>query len=84
MIFTYLLELFYNFISFIIGILPIGNLPTVVTSSFATIFGIANQFSYVIPIATLMKAFVVVIAFDGAILGWHFLNWIIRKIPGMQ
>jgi len=84
MIFTVILNFFFSFITGLLLLLPVGHLPSVVTTSFAYLFGIANEFSYVIPIPTLMQALVVVLGFDLAILGWHFLNWVIRKIPGMQ
>lgn len=84
MIFTLILNFCYLLLQGLLALLPVGHLPTVITTSFAYIFSIANQFSYVIPIATLMQALLVVLAFDGAILLWHFANWIIRKIPGMQ
>jgi len=84
MIFTIILNFFYLFLTGLINLLPAGHLPSAITTSFAYFFGIANQFNYVVPIATLMEALLVVVAFDGAILIWQFLNWIIRKIPGMN
>jgi len=84
MILTLILNFFYLLVSGLLNLLPAGHLPTVITSSFANIFSIANEFNYVIPIATLMEALGIVVAVDGAILLWHFVNWIIRKIPGMQ
>lgn len=84
MISTLLLNFFYLFVNALTSLLPSGHLPTVISTSFTYIFGIANQFTYVLPIVTLMQALVVVVAFDSAILLWHFLNWIIRKIPGMS
>jgi len=84
MIFTLILNFFYLLLQGLLALMPSGHLPTVISTSFAYIFSIANQFSYVLPIATLIEALLVVVAFDGAILLWQFLNWIIRKIPGMQ
>jgi len=84
MIFTLILNGLYAFLTGLLLLLPVGHLPTVITTSFTYLFGIANTFSYVLPIATLMQALAVVLAFDAAVLLWHFFNWIIRKIPGMQ
>jgi len=84
MITTFLLSLFFGLIGLLLAILPVGHLPEVMTTAFAYFLGVANTFSYVIPVATLLQALVVVVAFDGAILVWHFINWVIRKIPGMQ
>jgi len=45
---------------------------------------ISTFFSYLIPLDTVLQAVIVVFAFEFALLLWSFLNWIIRKIPGMQ
>jgi len=84
MITTLLLFVFNAFVGFLLGLLPTGTLPTVITTAFAYFVGVMNAFSYVIPVATLFQAFALVIAVDLAILLWHFINWVIRKIPGMQ
>jgi len=84
MIVTLFLNLVYFFLQGLIGLLPTGHLPTVMTSAFAYFVGVANLFSYVVPIDTLLQAALIVLVFDGAILVWHFLNWIIRKIPGIS
>jgi len=84
MITTFILTIFNAFIGFLLNFLPSGNLPTVITNAFAYFVGVMNAFSYVIPVATLFQAFALVVAVDLAILVWHFINWVIRKIPGMQ
>lgn len=84
MIITLFLNLIWGLLYFLIGVLPTGHIPLSIGIAFASIFGIANQFTYVFPVYTLMQALGIVIAIDGAILLWHFINWIIRKIPGMQ
>jgi len=84
MITTFFLYIFNAFVNFLVSFLPSGNLPTEIAGAFAYFIGIMNSFSYVIPVATLFQAFAVVVAVDLAIMVWHFINWIIRKIPGMQ
>jgi len=84
MISSFFLTIFYGLLNLLVGFLPTGNLPTQIVSALSYFFGVANLFSYVIPITTIFQAIVVVIAFDGIIMLWHFINWIIRKIPGMQ
>lgn len=84
MITTTLLSILFVFLNGLVGLLPTGHLPAAMTTGFAYFFGIANQFTYIFPIYTLMQALVVYLVFDGVILLWHFLQWIIRKIPGMQ
>jgi len=84
MISTFILQIFSTFVATLIGFLPSGQLPTQIGSAFIYFVGVINQFSYVVPVTTLFQALVVVVGFDIAIMFWHFLNWIIRKIPGMQ
>jgi len=84
MIVTLLLNFFWNFISGMLNILPQGTLPTGIATGINYFVGIINSFSYVVPVATLFEAFAVIVGFDVAILAWHLMNWVIRKIPGMQ
>lgn len=84
MITTVILLIFNAFISGILSLLPAGTLPTEISDAFAYFVGVMNSFSYVFPVATLFQAFALVITVDIAILLWQFINWIIRKIPGMQ
>jgi len=84
MIVTLLLTILNSFLGFMLGFLPNGTLPTGITTAVSYFVGLANSFSYVIPVQTLFQAFVVVVGVDIAILAWHLMNWVIRKIPGMQ
>lgn len=84
MITSFFLTLFYWLINAVLSVLPVGHLPAIMSTAFAYIVNVANSFSYIIPVSTLLQAVAVVIAVDGAIMLWHFANWIIRKIPGMQ
>jgi len=84
MITSFFLAIFLSFIMLLVSLLPTGSLPDAMASAFAYFLGVANAFSYVIPVATLLQALAVVVAFDAALLIWRGINWIIRKIPGMQ
>lgn len=84
MISTFFLTIFNSFIGLLLGILPTGVLPISITSGITYVWSIANQFSYIFPISTLLLALVFVIGFDLAMLLWHIIQWVIRKIPGMQ
>jgi len=84
MITTFLLYIALSFVNFIIGFLPVGHLPTAITTAFAYFMGVVNSFSFVVPVDTLLQAAAVILVFDGAMVGWYFINWIIRKIPGMH
>lgn len=84
MITTFILTMFNNFVVGLLGLLPTGHLPIEITNAFAYFFGVLNAFSFVVPVDTLLAAAGVVLVFDGAMLVWYFVNWIIKKIPGMQ
>lgn len=84
MILTFLFSIFTAFLGFIISFLPAGNLPTAITTSFSYLLSIVNAFSFIIPVDTLLQAAAVILVFDGAMVLWYFVNWVIRKIPGMQ
>jgi len=84
MIVTVILNIAYLFLTGLVAILPQGNLPPQIGGAVLYFVGILNSFSYVIPVATLFEAFAVIVGVDIAILLWHFLNWVIRKIPGMH
>jgi len=84
MIVTFILNIFYYFIYGLTGLLPVGHLPDEILTAVNYFVGIINAFSYVIPVQTIFQAFALIVAVDLAILLWHFINWIIRKIPGMH
>lgn len=84
MITTFFLLLLNGLVGALVGILPTGHLPAAITTAFAYFFGVLNTFSFVVPVDTLLQAAGVVLVFDGAMLVWYFVNWIIRKVPGMQ
>lgn len=84
MIFTFLLDLLYRLLNLLVGFLPTGALPSEIGSSIAALWGYANAFSYVIALDTLIQVLLLAIAFDLILLLWWFVQWIIRKVPGMQ
>jgi len=72
------------FLSGVVNLLPNGVMPADISSSFTFLVGVVNTYNYVVPLKTLLAAAGVVLIFDSAMLLWHLLNWVIRKIPGMQ
>jgi len=84
MISTFILTILHAFLGFIVGLLPTGSLPSSISSSLTNIWGFVNAFSYVIALDTLIQVVALAIAFDLVVLLWHVVQWIIRKIPGMQ
>jgi len=84
MIGTFFLTILNSFLGLLVGFLPTGGLPAEVSSSITSVWGFVNAFSYVIALDTAIQVLVVVIGFELILLLWAFVNWIIRKIPGMQ
>lgn len=84
MILSFLLGILNGFLGLILAFLPTGSLPAAVSSSITSIWGYVNAFSYVIALDTLIQVLVLTIAFDLIVFLWHVLQWIIRKIPGMN
>jgi len=84
MITTFLLNILFSFVSFIVDFLPVGDLPSGFNTALVYFWGVMNTFSYVLPLDTILQATLLVLIFDGVIILWHFINWVIRKIPGMQ
>lgn len=84
MITTFLLNIFFSLVNALLGVLPVGSLPSGVSSSITSIWGYVNAFSYVIALDTFLQVLALVVAFDLVVLLWHIIQWIIRKIPGMH
>jgi len=84
MIATFFLSIFNSLIGGLLGLLPVGHLSGEIGAAISYFVSVANAFSYVVPVATLLQAVALILIVDGAILAWHFINWVIRKIPGMQ
>jgi len=84
MIPTVILNFFFGLLNFLIGVLPVCELPSGFTSALSYFWGVVNAFSYVLPVGTLISALVIMLGFDLAVMLWHFTQWVIRKIPGMQ
>jgi hypothetical protein len=84
MITTFILTLFNSFLSFLLQFLPTGTLPSGLVSAIGYFWSAINSFSYIFPVGTLLLALLFLVAFDFAIVFWHFIQWVIRKIPGMN
>jgi len=84
MISSFFLTFFALFLSGLLSLLPSGSLPLEISASLTSVWGFVNAFSYVIAVDTLLQVVALAIAFDIVVLVWHLIQWIIRKIPGMQ
>jgi len=84
MISTFFLTILAGFLGILLGFLPVGALPPDVSAAITNTWGMVNAFSYVIALDTFLQVLFLVLAFDLVVLLWHIIQWIIRKIPGMQ
>lgn len=84
MIIELLLGLLYKVLDLLL-IFKIPQLPSQVTSYVDTLFGYletgASILSNYTPLTYLLTLFGIFVAVDAAILIYHFVMWIIRKIP---
>jgi len=81
MITSFFLNLLFGFFSLILGFLPTGSLPAGFVSALNYFWSLMNSFSYLIPMDTILQAVLVVLFFDLVVLLWHFIHWILAKIP---
>lgn len=84
MITTFILTILYSFSNLVLAFLPTGTLPAGFTTALAYFWGALNAFSYIFPVSTLLAALAIVLAFDVGVMAWHFLQWVIKKIPGLH
>lgn len=85
MITEILLKIPLFFINLVLGLIPASTgLPEGVENAVTTGIGYLEAVSWFFPVETLFQVVLLIIAIDAGILLWHFINWIIKKIPGMQ
>jgi len=81
MITTFFVTIGANFYSILIGLLPTGTLPAGVSSSIVTIVSSMYRFNALLPVDTLFTVLAASMVFEGAMILWDIIHWIIRKIP---
>lgn len=84
MILTALLNLIYQFLSFILS--PILNfsdvvLSTKIATSIATASGYYHSLNSILPVDTLIEILSVSLTFEGLYLFYKLIMWVIKKIP---
>lgn len=81
MITSFFLQILFYFVNFLVGFLPSGNLPSGFSDSLIYFWNLINSFSYILAVDTLLQGMLVVGAFELAILAFHFIEWLLKKIP---
>lgn len=83
MILTFILNLFYVFITFITGLLPNATaLPSAISSAFNYIFGFLWNFDNMVSVTLLFTLVGLFLAFEAAVLLFDMVVWVIHLIRG--
>jgi len=73
------------FLNLILALIPTSDgLPTPVSDAITTAMTYAKGVSFFFPIETLMQIVLLIFSIEAGLLLWKFINWIIKKIPGMS
>jgi len=59
-------------------------LPSGLTSAITTAAEYARGVSFMFPVETLFAVVTLALVIDNAEQIWHFVNWLVRKIPGIS
>jgi len=66
----------------VINFIPNGNgVPAEWTSAVYSIWGYINEFSFIVPVTTLLWALGIALTFHLSIFAFRAIHWIITKIP---
>jgi len=82
MITGFILQIFYAFVAFFVGLLPAIAIPQGWLNALTLIWGYVNQFNYLFPVQTLLTVLLFALAFHVALLLLSFGLWIIHLIRG--
>jgi len=85
MITAFILSLPAYLIQAVISIFPIGvNPPVEWVNGIYIIWSDIQAFSFINPVGALRNDHFLALIFHGAIFGWHSINWLLKKIPGVS
>jgi len=85
MITTFFIQIAYSFLSFLVGLLPVGgSIPTSWVSAVQTLWYGINAFSFIVPVATLVSCLAIAMAFHLFVFAWKFLHWLWALIRGSK
>jgi len=79
---NFILQTVYNFISFIIGLFPVGTcFPTEVHSAFTTLGSYVGIIDVFVSLDTLLWCLTFVFSVEIIIFGFKTIKWVISHIP---
>lgn len=82
MLLTIFFRLLVQLIHTLISVLPTGTLPSAITASLVFMVSAMRSFDWFFPIGTLLSASAVILSFEGSVLTFKGLNWLLGKIRG--
>lgn len=85
MITSFLLSVLFGFISFLVGLLPLGgSIPVTWTAGVYAIWGYVNAFSFIVPVNILVASLAVAMAFHLFVFAWKVIHWVVSMIRGSR
>jgi len=83
MILSFILNIFYIFITFVFGLLPVGdNLPTAFADGFRYLFGFLWNFDFLVSVSNVIVILSLTVGFQAAVLLFRLVSWVIHLIRG--
>jgi len=82
MITGFFLQVFYAVIAFFVGLLPVSDFPTQITSAIQAAWYYINSFSYIFPVGTLLTIIGIATIFHAAVLFWRLAHLVGGYIRG--
>jgi len=85
MIIDVILQIPLFFLKMVLALIPSsGGLPAGVGSAISTAVGYIRGVSFIFPIETLFTILLLILGIEAGLLVWKFINWLIKKVPGMS
>jgi len=82
MITTFILQILYTFLTFMVGLIPTSfTIPQPWFDGLNLVWGYMNSFSFILPVGTLLTVLGLAIGFHLLIFFIRLVSWVLKKIP---
>jgi len=79
---TFILNILYNFLSFLIGLFPVGTgFPTSFHTAISALGGYLHILDPLVPISILLTCLTLIFGVEIALFGFRTLKWVLSHIP---
>lgn len=83
MITGFFLDILYAFISFLLGLLPLGSsIPASWATGIATVIADIRAFSFIVPLDVLFTCLSIAVVFHLFVFVWNLVHWVLSLIRG--